>query len=63
MNRNLIGDEYMLFFCSIAFLKLGRAIRILDKSSSVKLPLNDVEWNVKKVGRQDHGDPEGVAVV
>lgn len=63
MNRSLIGDECMIFFCSIAFLKLGLAIRILDKSSSVKLPLDHVEWNVKKVGRQDHGDPEGVAVV
>lgn len=63
MNRNPIGDECIIFFCSIAFLKLGLAIRILDRNSSVKLPLDDVHRNVKKVGCEDHGDPEGVAVV
>lgn len=31
--------------------------------SSVELPLDDVRRHVKKVGREDHGDPEGVPVV
>ena len=63
MNRNLVGGEYMIFLGSSAFLKLGPAIRTLDKSSSVELPLDDVDRNVKKVGCEDHGDSEGVAVV
>lgn len=63
MNRNLTGDEYRIFLNSSAFLELGPAIRTLDKSSSVKLPLDDVNWNVKKVGCEDYGDSEWVAVV
>ncbi len=63
MNRNLTGDEYRIFLNSSAFLKLGPAIRTLDKSSSVKLPLDDVNLNVKKVGCEDYGDSEGVAVL
>lgn len=60
---NQDDDGCMLFFGSSVFLELGRAIRILDKSSSVKLPLDDVDRNVKKMGCEDHGDSEGVAVV
>jgi len=63
MNRNLTGDEYIIFFGSSVFLKLGPAIRTLDKSSSVKLPLDHMDRDVKKVGCEDHGDSEGVAVL
>lgn len=63
MNRNLVGDEYMIFLGSSAFLKLGLAIRTLDKSSSVKLPLDHMDRDIKKVGREDYGDSEGVAVL
>ena len=63
MNRNLTGDEYKIFLNSSVFLKLGLAIHILDKSSSVKLPLDHVDRDIKKVGREDYGDSEWVAVV
>jgi hypothetical protein len=63
MNRNLVGDEYIIFFGSSVFLKLGPAIRTLDKSSSVKLPLDHMDRDIKKVGREDYGDSEGVAVL
>lgn len=56
-------DGCRLFFGSSAFLKPWLAIRILDKSSSVKLPLDDVRRHVEKVGREDHGDSEVVAVL
>ena len=63
MNRNLTGDEYRIFLNSSAFLKPWLAIRILDKSSSVELPLDHVDRDVKKVGCEDHGDSEWVAVL
>jgi hypothetical protein len=46
-----------------AFLGPWRVLGILGKGSSVKLPLDDVNWNVKKVGREDHGYAEGMAIV
>lgn len=60
---NQDDDGCRLFFGSSAFLKPWLAIRILDKSSSVELPLDHVDRDIKKVGREDHGDSEGVAVV
>ena len=63
MNHNLTGDEYRIFFGSSVFLKPWLAIRILDKSSSVELPLDHVDRDIKKVGREDYGDSEGVAVL
>lgn len=60
---NQVDDGCRLFFGSSVFLELGLAIRILDKSSSVKLPLDHVDRDVEGVGREDHGDSEGMAVV
>ena len=45
-----------------AFLGPLTGFGIGGRGSSVELPLDHVDRNVKKVGRQDHGDPEGVAV-
>lgn len=63
MNCNLTGDEYRIFLNSSVFLKSWLAIHISDKSSSVELPLDHVDRDIKKVGREDHGDSEGVAIV
>lgn len=60
---NQDDDGCRLFFGSSVFLKLGLEIRTLDKSSSVKLPLDHVDRDVKKVGCEDYGDSEGVSVL
>ena len=60
---NQVGDGCRLFFGSSVFLERGLAIRILDKSSSVELPLDHVDRDVECVGGQDHGYPEGVSVL
>jgi hypothetical protein len=60
---NQVDDGCRLFFGSSVFLELGRVLRTSGKSSSVKLPLDHVDRDVKKVACEDHGDPEGVAVL
>lgn len=60
---NQDDDGCRLFFGSSVFLERGLAIRILDKSSSVELPLDHVDRDVKKVACEDHGDSEWVAVL
>lgn len=56
-------DGCRLFFGSSVFLERGLEIRTSGKSSSVELPLNHVDRDVKKVAGEDHGDSEGVAVL
>ena len=63
MNRNLVGDEYMIFLGSSVFLKPWLVLHTLGKSSSVELPLDHVDRDIKKVGREDYGDSEWVAVL
>jgi hypothetical protein len=60
---NQVDDGCRLFSGSSVFLALWRVLHISGKSSSVKLPFYDVGRHVKKMRCEDHGDPEGVAVL
>ncbi len=60
---NQDDDGCRLFFGSSVFPELGLVLHTLGKSSSVELPLDHVDRDVKKVACEDHGDSEGVAIV
>ena len=60
---NQDDDGCRLFFGSSVFLERALVLHTSGKSSSVELPLDHVDRDVKKVACEDHGDPEWVAVL